>query len=89
MTSPFRDENESLRGENERLRRALEARRRRRRPLAALLTVAADFGAVVLLRPWLNASDDLHFWLAITVLVGLGALALFFALGPGDDRNST
>ena len=88
MTSPFRDEKESLRAENARLRQALKTRIRPRRPLAALVMVAADFGAVVVLRPWLNASDDLHFWLAITVLSALGALALFFALGSRADHTS-
>ena len=90
MTSPFRDENETLRQENERLHRALasQAQRRRRRPLAAIVMVAIEFAAIVLLRPWLNAQDDLRFWLAVAVVTSLGALALFFALGPRDRKPS-
>lgn len=93
MTSPFRDENESLRMENERLHRALASQaarwnRVRRRPRAAVAMVAVDFGAIVLLRPWLNGSDDFHFWLAVGVLVSLAVLALFFALGPRDRNPS-
>lgn len=88
MTDPYRDENSSLRAENERLRGALARERSGRRPLVALGGVAADFGLVILLRPWLNG-DEAHFWGAIVILVLVPALALWRALGgrrPGSAR---
>lgn len=74
MTSPFRDELETLQRENERLRAELA---RSHGPLLApwpaLVLVAVDVGAAMLLRPWLNAGSDLRFWTAMGVL---GAITL-------------
>lgn len=87
MTDPYRDENSSLRAENERLRGALARERSGRRPLVALGGVAADFGLVILLRPWLNG-DEAHFWGAMVILVLVPAIALWRALGGGGARSA-
>jgi hypothetical protein len=80
VTSPFRDETESLRAEVERLRAEL-ARRAEPRPKVALGLVAADILAVMLLRPWLNGSSDASFWGAFAVVILLAAAATASALG--------
>lgn len=75
----YRDEKESLRAENERLRAQLEERRKRRPPWAA---VALAIGAVVaffLLQSWLNGNDT-RFWAALGIVAVLGVGALFAAL---------
>jgi hypothetical protein len=76
MPTPYRDENESLRHENEQLRSRLG------KPLGprlwvGLALVAADFGAAMILRPWLNGSDDVKFWagLAIIAVIAVAATA--------------
>ena len=75
VTSPFRDELETVRQENERLRAEL-ARSRPPRPWLALSFAGVDVGAAMALRPWLNGGSDGHFW---------GALVILFAitLAPG------
>jgi hypothetical protein len=80
VVSPFRDETESLRAENERLRAEL-ARRAEPRPRLALSLIAADLLAVVLLRPWLNGSSDASFWSAFLLVVLLAVAATASALG--------
>jgi hypothetical protein len=81
--APYRDELESLRAENERLRSKLR-RKHTTRPFLGIALAALDLGAIVLLRPWLNASSDLSFWLALlfVVLLALGATAVALGRGP-------
>ncbi|MFO0669876.1 MAG: hypothetical protein U0235_09670 [Polyangiaceae bacterium] len=85
MTDPYRDENESLRAENARLKTALAKYRRRRRPLLAVAAVAVDFGLVIALRPFLNG-DDLRFWLALGVLVLVPVVFVWIAIGGGASE---
>lgn len=80
MTPPYRDELESLRAENERLRAQLASRRRSHGWLAALLVVA-EIGALLLLMPWLNAANDAKFATAALILVGIGIAAAVSAFG--------
>jgi len=80
VTAPYRDENESLRAEVERLRAELAARRVTHGKLAVAL-VAIDFLAIVALRPWLNGRSDVQFWLGVAIVVGIGATAAASALG--------
>lgn len=77
MTDPYRDENTSLRAENERLRADLAKRHRAsaRRGLTVFL-VALDFGAIVALRPWLNGGSDAAFWGAFVIVVGIALAAV-------------
>jgi hypothetical protein len=79
VESPFRDEVETLRRENERLRAKL-AQARVSAPWAAFAVVGVDVAAAMLLRPWLNGESDGRFWCAIAVLgaitLAAGALAL-------------
>jgi hypothetical protein len=74
VPDPYRNELETLRAENERLRREL-ADRRVSRPRLALGLAAVDVGLVVALRPWLNGTSDAGFWgsLAVVTLVALAA----------------
>ena len=83
MTSPFRDEIEALRHENERLRAELSHARSPRTPRAAvgLALVGVDVMAAMLLRPWLNAGSDARFWGALTLLGGLTLAAALAAVG--------
>jgi hypothetical protein len=74
VTSPYRDENESLRAEIARLRAELDARKAPRLGPAFALA-AAEFGAIVLLRPWLNGGSDLRFWIALALVVGIAVTA--------------
>lgn len=78
MTDPYRDENTSLRAENERLRADLAKRRSGRRGLTIAL-VALDFGAIVALRPWLNGGSDGAFWGAFVIVVGIALAAIVSA----------
>jgi hypothetical protein len=80
MSSPYRDELESLRAENAQLRAQL-AQRTRSRPRLAVALVAADVGSIFLLKPWLNGSDDLRFWAGLGVILALGIAAAASALG--------
>jgi hypothetical protein len=80
VVSPFRDETESLRAENERLRAEL-ARRAEPRPLLAFGLIAGDLVAIVVLRPWLNGSSDMTFWAAFAFIVLLAVAATVSALG--------
>jgi hypothetical protein len=67
MSSPFRDEVETLRRENEALRAEL-LRRRGPRTGLALGLAAVDMIVATLLRPWLNAGSDRSFWGALAIL---------------------
>jgi len=78
MTDPYRDENTTLRAENERLRAELAKRQGVRRGLTALLVVL-DFGAIVALRPWLNGASDAAFWSALLIVVGIAIAAVLSA----------
>jgi hypothetical protein len=73
VSSPYRDENESLRAEVERLRTQLA--RRRTSLWAGLVLVAVDFGAVMVLRPWLNGASDVRFWSALALIVAIAVSA--------------
>jgi len=75
----YRDEKESLRGENERLRTELAGQRRRRPPWIAIALALAAVGAFFLLHPWLNGSDA-RFWEAVGIIAVLAVGALFAAL---------
>jgi hypothetical protein len=80
MESPFRDEVETLRRENARLRADLAASRR---PRAGLGLAVAAIGAVAaqLLRPWLNGSSDVRFWGAAAILVSITLAAAWATVG--------
>jgi hypothetical protein len=80
MSSPFRDEVESLRHENARLRAELEVRRGPRAGLALALAVV-DVVAATMLRPWLNAPSDAPFWGALAILGGITFTAGWAAVG--------
>jgi hypothetical protein len=80
LASPYRDELETLRAENARLRRELAARRESR-PLLALGLVALDVVAVLLVRPWLNGAADFPFWTSLGVVVGIAVAAAASAMG--------
>ncbi len=82
MTSPYRNEIESLRAENARLRAELGARRRV--PGMALLAACfcvLDVLAILALKPWLNGGDDGRFWAAVGVIFTLAAFAVGSAVG--------
>jgi len=80
MTPPYRDEVESLRAENERLRAALRGRRRARVGLTGVL-IALELVALFALQPLLNAASDARFWGAVAILVALGFAAALSAFG--------
>jgi hypothetical protein len=80
MTSPYRDELESLRAENARLREEL-ARRSAGRPRLAMGLLALDVASIFLVKPWLNGSDDLRFWVGLGIVVGIAIAAAASALG--------
>jgi hypothetical protein len=75
MTAPYRDENETLRAENARLRAQLEQRRGTHRSLTVLL-LALDFLSIVVLRPWLNGGSDVKFWGGLAIVAGIGVAAV-------------
>ena len=80
MSSPYRDETESLRAEVARLRAELAARRVSDGRLALFL-VAVEFFAIVTLRPWLNGPSDVKFWFAVAVVAGIAVAAGASAVG--------
>jgi hypothetical protein len=80
LSSPFRDELEALRRENERLRAEL-ARRRRSRPLLGLAIAAGAVPAALTLRPWLNGDSDLRFWAALIILSAVTLTAAWATVG--------
>lgn len=73
----YRDEKESLRAENERLRASL-GQGNRRRPWVAVVLGVCTIVAMVLLQPWLNGADA-RFWGAVAIL-GVLALSTLFAV---------
>lgn len=73
----YRDEKESLRAENERLR-ASAGQGRRRRPWVAVVLGVVTVVALFLLQPWLNGADS-RFWGAAAIL-GVLALSTLFAV---------
>ncbi len=77
---PYRDETETLRADNARLHGELARRRRGHRGLSVALVVI-DFGAIVLLRPWLNGGSDLQFWCGVALVVAIAAAAVTSAIG--------
>ncbi|WP_394828637.1 hypothetical protein [Pendulispora albinea] len=87
MAPPYRNEVESLRAENERLRAELGAQRPRRprwrRPWVTALLIALELIALFALQPWLNAPSDVRFWGAVAILVALGIAAALSAFGHG------
>jgi hypothetical protein len=80
VTSPYRDESDSLRAEVTRLRKEL-AKRRSANGGIALLLVGVDFLAALALRPWLNCASDMKFWMGLTVVVGIAFAAIVNAAG--------
>ncbi|HWL89710.1 MAG TPA: hypothetical protein VNO21_28095 [Polyangiaceae bacterium] len=80
MEPPYRNETESLRVENERLRVALRARRRGHVGVTLAL-VFLSLVALFVLQPWLNAASDVRFWGAVAILVTLGIAAALSAFG--------
>lgn len=74
----YRDEKDSLRAENERLRAELTGRRRGRPWVAIALALSAGL-ALVLLLPWLNGTDA-RFWGALAILAVLAGSAVFAAV---------
>ena len=87
MPDPYRDENESLRAENARLRAQLGSHRVTQGKLALLLVVV-DFVAIVALRPWLNGTSDLKFWSSLLIVVGVAIAAVASARGFRRNRSS-
>ena len=86
MLSPFRDELETLRRENERLRAELSAYRRPK-PALGFAIAGVDIVAALLLRPWLNGNSDLLFWCALAIL---GAITFTAGLATvGYKRHPT
>ena len=75
----YRDEKDSLRAENERLRSQLEERRKRRPPWLAIALAVCAVIAFFLLQSWLNGSDA-RFWAALGIVGVLGIGAAFTAL---------
>ena len=85
VTSPFRDELDTLRRENDRLRAELARASFRVRlsglPLPAFMLVGVDVIAAMFLRPWLNAASDARFWGAIFILATITLAAGATAVG--------
>ena len=80
MGAPYRNETDTLRAENERLRAEL-AKRREPRFVLALAVAALDLALVVVLRPWLNGPSDGGFWAALGAVAVLAVVAAAFAVG--------
>jgi hypothetical protein len=80
VVAPYRDELESLRRENERLRAEL-SREHGWHPRLAVIFIALDVVVVVALRPWLNGANDAHFWTAFFSAGVLGFAAVAAAMG--------
>jgi hypothetical protein len=83
VTSPFRDELETLRHENQRLHAELARARTPRVPRLAtsLALLGVDVVAAMMLRPWLNGGDDARFWGALSVLGVITLAAALAAVG--------
>ncbi|WP_437672858.1 hypothetical protein [Sorangium sp. So ce131] len=83
---PYRDSRPGLVAENERLRREL-AGRRRRRAWPAVAAIAAYVALVTELGGWLNGTDPVRYWAALlSLLLALGvsvATALHLIVGRG------
>ena len=77
--TPFRDEKESLRAENERLHAELAKQRARRVPRVGIAIALVAVVAAVALQPWLNGSD-VRFWAAVAILGALVLAAVVAAL---------
>jgi hypothetical protein len=75
----YRDEKESLRAENERLKEKLAERRRRGVPWVAVVLALTAVGAFFLMQSWLNGSD-IRFWAALGILLVLAGGAVFAAI---------
>jgi hypothetical protein len=86
VADPYRDENESLRAENMRLRAQLGSQRVTQGKLALLLVVV-DFVAIVALRPWLNGTSDIKFWSSLLVVFGVAIAAVASARGFRRNRS--
>jgi hypothetical protein len=86
MKAPYRNELESLRAENERLRAEL-SRKHSARPFLAITLASLDAAGIVFLRPWLNASSDASFWGALFFVVLLAIAATAAALGRGPSSR--
>ena len=71
----YRDEKDSLRAENERLR-ASAGKGRRQRPWVAVVLGLVTVVALFLLQPWLNGADS-RFWGAFAILAVLALSTLF------------
>ena len=80
VSSPYRDELESLRAENARLRARLSTERHAHAGVALAL-VAIDALCLVVVRPWLNGSDDAKFWVGLAIVVSLAVAATASAFG--------
>lgn len=80
LRPPYRDETETLRADNARLHAELARRRRGGRGLSVLLVVI-DFGAIVVLRPWLNGGSDVQFWCGVALVAAIAAAAVTSAIG--------
>jgi hypothetical protein len=87
VSAPYRNENDSLRAENERLRGELGSRARTR-VLPAVALVAADGVAFIFLRPWLNEGSDAKFWSAVAVLMVIAVAAIASAFGFKSPSRS-
>lgn len=83
VTSPFRDEIETLRRENERLHAELARARTPRLPRlgASAALLAVDAVVAMALRPWLNAGSDAGFWGALAILGAITLAAALAAVG--------
>jgi len=77
--TPYRDEKETLRAENERLKQELAKSKSRKLPVAAIALAFLAIIAFVFLQPWLNGSD-LRFWSALAIVAVFAGAALFAAL---------
>jgi hypothetical protein len=87
VSAPYRNENDSLRAENERLRGELGSRTRVR-ILPAVALVVVDGVAFIFLRPWLNEGSDAKFWSAVAILMVIAGLAVASAFIFKSPRSS-
>jgi hypothetical protein len=82
---PYRDELDTLRAENDRLRLEL-SKRRSYFPRLALLLAAFDVALCLLLRPWLNGKSDARFWMSLGTLGLVAVLAIAAAIGRKSPK---